>query len=164
MPTCGSMGGLKANGDPCMRDIAPGFTRCNLHGAKNASAKIKAEHALAIARLPACEALYSILDQWEHATCVTCGYPSGDVDTLKMIVRTCQVILDRSGMGPRSTVEHLSKGDDDFNLELLLPAELIELDRLLLDMSEFKARVQNRIAAGPTDGSAVAVPQPTQEM
>lgn len=147
--TCGDNGGLRANGDPCKRGLQPGFTRCALHGGKALSAKVKAEHALAIARLPACEALFTILDQWEQARCLSCGYPSGDVDTLKMITRTCQVILDRTGMGPRSTVEHLDKREDDFNLELLLPHELDEFDALLANMTAFKERVRLRLANEP---------------
>src|SRR4051812_8155917 len=100
---CGS---IRHNGLPCKRQVPPGFTRCSLHGAANVSAKIKSEQMLAQARLPACEALFNIIDRHEADTCPSCGFPAkGDVDTVKMIIRACQVILDRTGMGPRASLE-----------------------------------------------------------
>jgi hypothetical protein len=150
--------GHKSNGDPCNRGCAPGMTRCNLHGGNNPAAKIKAEQMLAQARLPACEALFDIIDMWERTTCAACGFPSGDVGMLKTIIRAAQVILDRSGMGPRATVEMVHQTDGDLDLEMLTEPEMEELDGLLTQVKELKARIHFRL--GTLAGTLPAAPMP----
>lgn len=135
---------IKANGQPCGRDCRPGFTRCNLHGGNNPASKIKAEQLMAQARMPAIEALYSILDQFEKVTCPTCGFPTGDTDEKRMIVRTCQTILDRCGMGPHSVLEIARQTDGDIDLSALTPDERGSLLGLLAQIKEIKAAVRER--------------------
>lgn len=149
-----------STGDPCQRDVAPGFTRCNLHGGANPSAKIKAEQALAQARLPACEALFDIIEKWDRARCPTCGFPSGDTDVQKVIIRAAQVILDRTGLGPRATLELAKQSDGDLDLDLLTDAEMAELDALLGQVRTLKTQIKMRL--GMVDPLHVA--QPAQEM
>jgi hypothetical protein len=144
------------SGLPCQRDVAPGFTRCNLHGGANPAAKIKAEQMLAQARMPACEALYDIIERYQLATCPTCLLPTGDIDQQKVIIRAAQVILDRSGMGPRSTVEHTKQTDGDLDLELLTDAEMQEMDLHLTALKELKTRVRQRLGMLPTPAPALA--------
>lgn len=135
---------IKANGQPCGRDVRAGFTRCNLHGGASPAAKIKAEQMMATARMPAVEALYSILEQFSNNTCATCGFPIGDTDEKRMIVRTCQTILDRTGMGPHAVLEIARQSDGDIDLAALLPAERGELLAHLAQIKEIKARVRSR--------------------
>lgn len=133
-----------ASGKPCGRDVRPGFTRCNLHGGNSPAAKIKAEQLMAQCRLPAIEALFSILEQFESNMCPSCGYPKGDTDEKRMIVRTCQTILDRAGMGPHSVLEIARQTDGDINLELLTSEERGELLAHLAQIKEIKQNVRTR--------------------
>lgn len=143
----------RTNGQPCNNKPMPGSVACSLHGGANLSAKIKAEQMLAQARLPACEALYDILENWQRATCLACGYPSGDTNLLKTIIRACQVILDRTGMGPRTTIEVIKQTDGDLDLDLCTEDELKLLDDRLDALKEIKTGIRarlDRIAYPPT--------------
>jgi hypothetical protein len=143
---CGDHGGLTSQGAPCKREVAAGLTRCNLHGA-TAGAKIKAELMLAQSRLPVCEALYSIVDQFLTATCPTCNYPSGDPEAQRTIIRAAQVILDRTGMGPTSKVEVTPQSEGSVPLDLLTNDERAELIGLLARVKEIKDAVRARAVA-----------------
>jgi hypothetical protein len=148
---------ITASGKPCGRDVRPGFTRCNLHGGNSPAAKIKAEQLMAQCRLPAIESLFSIIEQFQENMCPTCGYPKGDSDEKRMIVRTCQTILDRAGMGPHSTLEIARQTDGDINLELLEPDEKATLLSLLAQVKEIKSVVRTRqqaVAANPSTAPA----------
>lgn len=136
--------GRKANGDPCENVVVHGGTRCSMHGGCMPAAKIKAEQAMAICRLPAIEALWRILDQFDSETCVTCGFPKGDTDEKRMIVRTCQTILDRSGMGPHSVLD-VRQSDGDMDLAQWTDNELTRLDALFAGFDELKAEVALRL-------------------
>lgn len=138
--------GLRANGQPCGMPCVKGMHRCVLHGGSSPAAKIKAERAMAILRLPAIEALYRILDQFEQNPCVTCGYPKGDSDEKRMIVRLCSTVLDRAGMGPHSTLD-IKQDTGDFDLKLLTGPETAELDSLLTSFASLKQRVALRLHA-----------------
>ena len=59
---CGAMS--RRTGEPCKRVPSFGFTRCFLHGGASPGAKLAAERALAIARLPAIETLHQIIGDW----------------------------------------------------------------------------------------------------
>lgn len=135
---------ITASGKPCGRDVRPGFTRCNLHGGNAPASKIKAEQLMAQARMPAIEALYTILDQFSNSTCPTCGFPTGDTDEKRMIVRTCQTILDRCGMGPHATLEIARQTDGDIDLNALMPEERGQLLALLAQIKEIKTAVKQR--------------------
>lgn len=138
-------GAAKTNGLPCQRGCSPGMTRCNLHGGANPAAKIKSEQMLAQARLPACEALFEIIDTWSREVCAVCNHPSADIDQMKVIIRAAQVILDRSGLGPRATVEITKQTDGDLDFDLLTDGEMAEMDRLLGEIKELKARIRLRL-------------------
>lgn len=135
----------KTNGQPCNRDVAPGFTACNLHGGANPAAKIKAEQMLAQARLPACEVLYDIIDRFQADMCPACGHPSGDVDEIKAVTRAAQVILDRTGLGPRATLEVTRQSDGDLDLDLLTDDEVARLDYHLEQIKQLKSAVHDRL-------------------
>ena len=42
---------------------------------------------------------------WQGTACQTCGRPSQDPEQLNPVSRVCKIILDRTGFGPRVTVE-----------------------------------------------------------
>src|SRR4051812_22819568 len=81
-------------GRQCGRSVAVGYTVCNFHGGANPAAKQAAERALAVARMPAIEALLMIVEQFLEVTCATCGYPRHDSDEQRVVVRAAQTILD----------------------------------------------------------------------
>lgn len=141
---CGDFGGLNAVGDPCKRDVKPGMTRCNLHGGASPASKIKAEQAMALLRMPAIETLYRIVEQAERNTCTSCGYPTGDTDEKRMLVRACQTILDRAGMGPHATLELTTQSDGPMNFDLLTLEERAELLELIARMKALKATLRAR--------------------
>jgi hypothetical protein len=147
---------IKSNGDPCGRQVRPGFTRCNLHGGNAPSARIKAEQLMAQARMPAIEALYSIIDQFEKNPCGACGYPIGDSDEKRMVIKAAQTVLDRAGMGPHSTVSMTAQTDGDIDPALLTTDERGELLMHLAAIKEIKTRVrvrQQNILADPMAGT-----------
>lgn len=135
---------IKSNGQCCRRDVKPGFTRCNLHGGASPASKIKAEQMMAQCRLPAIEVLFSIIEQFESNICPMCNYPKGDTDEKRMIVKTCQTVLDRAGMGPHQVLEISRQLDGDINLDALLPEEKGDLLALLAQIREIKARAKTR--------------------
>ena len=57
---------------------------------------------LARARLPAIEALHSIIHDYMSDTRETCGRPTGDPSH---VIRTAQLVLDRTGMHPTLAVQ-----------------------------------------------------------
>lgn len=141
--TCGAP---NSHGMPCRRAPMHGMTRCQLHGGANPAAKIKSEQMLAQARLPACEALFTILEDWQRDTCPSCGFPAANsVDNQKVIIRAAQVILDRSGLGPRATIETVTQTDGDLNLDLLTDNEMGLLDYHLAQIKELKETVRARL-------------------
>lgn len=143
---CGDNGHTNSNGTPCKRDVRPGFTACNLHGGENKAAKIKAEQMLAQSRIPACEALYTILDKWQSNTCATCGHPHGGTEEDRTIIAAAKVILDRTGMGPHSTVD-IRNGQTETDLDLgrMTTEEIGELSALVAQLNDLKTRVARRI-------------------
>src|SRR5438132_4002608 len=107
----------RTTGGPCKRNCALGFTRCYLHGGASPGAKAAAERALALARLPAIEALHQIIADWEATGCESCGLHSMDDRTLAPLIRACQLVLDRTGMGPRATVEVTPSEGSELDLD-----------------------------------------------
>lgn len=117
------------------------------HGGASPAARIKAEQMLAIARLPACEALYTIIDRWSADVCGTCGFPSGDNDETRTIIRACQVILDRSGIGPRATLELAPQADGDVPYDLMTVDEQQHFAYLVAEFQALKATIRARLAS-----------------
>lgn len=149
--TCGDNGGRKWNGDPCERHPSKGFLRCFQHGGKNPGTKVEAELALAKLRMPAIAALFDVIEQLTHGTCLACGFPTGDIEEKKLLVHTAAKILDRTGFGPGSKIELTSQSDGAVNLDLL---EKDELDALLPSLAVVKAikeRLRARMAGRPVE-------------
>ncbi len=121
---------------------------------------------MALARMPAIESLYLILEQFSGHTCKACGYPDGSAEEKRMIVRTCTAVLDRTGMGSKSTLEITQSMDGALNLELLTEDERVELLGLVHRIKAIKGAIRQR-QLGPVtnpivlpDITIVAQPMP----
>lgn len=99
---------------------------------------------LALGRIPAIEALNQIIEQWDRNRCSMCGYPDASVKMLRTIVATATAILDRTGLGSRSTIELTKQDDGVLNLELLYPEEREELLAITARFKDLKTRLQER--------------------
>jgi hypothetical protein len=133
-------------------------TRCSLHGGASLAAKIKSEQMLAQARLPACEALYEIIETWSRKECALCGHPSGDTDMQRTIIRAAQVILDRTGMGPHAVLEITRQADGDLNLDMMSDAERSEFAAITSQFKALKQRVKQRLGMMPMLKVTAALP------
>lgn len=155
---------LKPAGQQCGRHIKPGFRYCSFHGGGTAPAKAAAERALAVARMPAIEALLNIVEQFNEHTCPTCGYPNGEKETQTPVIRAAQVILDRTEMGPSRTLEVKQSDGDRLDLSLLTPEERGDMARIVAEMRDLKKRVKERIQPGVAGTAASPPDTPTQIM
>lgn len=129
-----------------------------MHGGSTPVAKLKAEMALALLRMPAVEALHEALEtqltiirQYNAVTCPTCGLPLGDEDEKNSVIRACavilknaQVIMDRAGLPPRALVE-IKQSDGDLDLRALTPDEQARMMSLLAELRSIKDDVRKRI-------------------
>lgn len=152
---CGSL--QTWNQLPCRRKPRAGYTVCPTHGARAPQTIAKAERALAVARMPAIKVLLDIVDQWEEETCSTCGYPRHDADHRRVYLSAAKMILDRTGMGPRATLDVNAKKVDDS--DALVPhmtvSEKVELRGLLDQVNAIKARVRERTEHRPEPVAAL---------
>jgi hypothetical protein len=99
---------------------------------------------MAQSRLPAIEALFTIIEQFSNNTCPTCGFPTGDTDEKRMIIRASQTVLDRAGMGPHAVLEIARQTDGDIDLSALTSDERGSLLGLLAQIKEIKQTVRER--------------------
>lgn len=146
---CGSL--QTADGLPCGRQPKAGYTVCRKHGERAPATIAKAERILAAARIPALNVLLDVVDQWEEDVCDTCGFPRHSVKETKMFVATAKAILDRAGMGPRSTIDINARSTSDQSIDVkgLTDEEKVELRELLEPLERFRARVAARQGLAP---------------
>lgn len=152
----------RKNGLACKNACKPGFDVCYMHGGEAPLAKAAAEKALALLRHPAIEALYKVMeslektiDQFDDDTCATCGYPRGDAEEKEALIKacrslaqTCSMVLDRTGLGPRSSLE-VKTSDGTLDFKMLTEQERGEMMGLLAQLREFKQRVIARSNGAP---------------
>lgn len=152
----------KKNGQPCKMHEVPGTGKCYLHGGASPAAKLKSEMALALLRFPAIEVLQNVLEtlnkiieQFMDDTCMACGYPKGDAEEKEALIKacrsaaqTCSAILDRTGLGPRATLE-VKQSDGDLPLNSLTTDERERMMFLLAQMKELKGEIRQRLTAAP---------------
>jgi hypothetical protein len=143
---CGSL--QTANGLPCRRTPKIGYTVCRKHGDRAPQTMAKAERLLAVARIPAIEGLLDELDQYDEETCDTCGYPRHTLKERKYITGIRFRLLDRLGMGPRTTVDLVARRleDQPLDVTVLTDEEFEELGGLLAQLEQFKRRIRARLA------------------
>lgn len=137
-----------ANGLPCRRSPKAGYPVCRKHGERAPQTVAKAERLLAIARMPAIEVLMDELDQAQEDECPTCGYPARGLKYRKHIAAISFKLLDRTGFGPRSSIDLTAKTVDEHHIDVstLSDAEAEELGKLLDALDEFKTRIDARKA------------------
>lgn len=154
--------GFKDNGDPCGNTIVPGTFRCHIHGGRSPQAKYRAEQAMALLRMPAIEALYTAMDRLNEIvlqsglpTCAACGYPVKNIEELEATVKacislakTCQTILDRTGLGPTSKLE-IHQSDGDFDVSALTDDERGRIIGLLKQLDAVKEEARLRMSGSP---------------
>jgi hypothetical protein len=165
--------GRRENGDPCSNRVMHGTTRCALHGGKSPTAQYKAQQMMALLRIPAIEVQYTALDalnltieQLLEDTCAACGYPKGDIEDKEALIKACvgatksvQLILDRTGLGPRSTLE-VRQSDGDLDLKAMTPDERSRMVALLAQLRALKGEIRQRIMHGIAN--PMQAPQPEQ--
>lgn len=170
-------GAIRANGQTCTKFCKPGFTKCYLHGGAGPSAKAKAEHTMALLRVPALEVLHNVLetlnttiDQFNEFTCAACGYPKGDVEEKEAIIKACigavraaQTVLDRTGLGPTSKLE-VRQTDGDMDVKSLTDGERERMMSILGELRSLKAEIRTRQLGGTTPQDMDAPSTPPQIM
>lgn len=142
---CGSL--QTSTGLPCRRHPAPGYTVCWKHGSRAPQTIAKAERVLAVARMPAVEWILDELDRAHADTCHECGYPRHNLKERKRVDALAFKLLDRTGLGPRQTID-INKGkndETDFLLDQLNAEEKQTLAGLMIQLNELKARVKTRL-------------------
>lgn len=142
---CGSL--QTRYGLPCRRTCAPGFTVCNFHGSRAPQTIAKAERMLAVLRVPAIENLQIMIDQYQEPTCPACGFPKHDIESMRTQLAAIKLLLDRTGLGPKATLQiNATKTDDtDQLIEHMTPEERIEVSGLVQRLDEVKAAVRLRL-------------------
>lgn len=158
---CGSL--QTSTGMPCRRFPRAGYTVCPRHGERAPQTVGKAERLLAVARMPAIEWILDALDQAGMEPCEACGYPVHGSKERKRLDTLAFKLLDRTGFGPRSTIDvNATRNEAGIDVSLLNAGELEELDRLLDAMDAFKSRVRIRNARegarGIIDADSSGVP------
>jgi hypothetical protein len=165
---------IRENGKPCKNVVMPGATRCAMHGGKTPIAQWKAQQAMSLLRVPAIESVYTamealtgIIEQFQEDTCAACGYPKGDIEEKEALIKACvgaaktvSIVLDRTGMGPRSTLE-IKQSDGDLNLHALTQDERSRMVALLAQLRALKQEIRERLVGAAT---AVPVAQPSVTM
>lgn len=143
---CGSL--QTANGLPCRRSPKAGYPVCRKHGERAPQTVAKAERLLAIARMPAIEVLIDELDQAQENECPTCGYPARNLKYRKHIAAISFKLLDRTGFGPRSSIDLTAKAVDEHHIDVsqLSDQEFEELSQLLEALDVFKGKIDARQA------------------
>lgn len=161
---CGSR--QTSSGLPCRRPVKIGYPVCRKHGERAPATMAKAERLLAVARMPALEWMLDALDQAQENICDACGYPRLEsLKYLKRIDSIARILMDRTGMGPRATIDLVAKRLEDQVLDVsaLTDEEFEELGRLLAEMDRFKRRVRERQGLAPDGGQSPAglLPSPS---
>lgn len=140
-----------SDGQPCERQVSIGFNSCWFHGGKTPAAKHQAEKALAYARMPAIEALCTIIHEWQTNQCPVCKGPDTRGESLHPVIRAAQIILDRTGFGPKATLEVAKPEGSDLDVALLNEDERYRMSRLLKELRTLKGEIRARLAAS-SDG------------
>lgn len=149
---------ITARGNPCGLQVVPGTNRCYMHGGASPSSLLKAQVALAALRSPAIDvafnsliALDRLIEQFQANECPTCGFPNSDLDTKEQLIKACigasksaAAILDRTGLGPRATLE-VKQSDGDLNLSLFTIEERAQLEALIHQFKHLKEAVRQRL-------------------
>lgn len=88
-------------GDQCGRAPIPGGTVCVSHGGGAKPVRFAAQARLMAAADYAIDYLVNLLTP--RPPCPACGRSDADRDPV--VVRACQLVLDRAGFGPHATIE-----------------------------------------------------------
>lgn len=143
---CGSL--QTASGMPCLRWPKTGYPVCRKHGERAPQTVAKAERLLAVARMPAIQVMLDICEMWDLDTCDSCGYPRRDTEEKRVYLQAAKLVLDRTGLGPRSTIDLNARRSDDgeVNVEQMTDGERERLEGLVTQLAALKAEIRARLA------------------
>jgi hypothetical protein len=143
---CGAR--TRQTGLPCRIQPFFGDVRCRKHGSKLPESLAKSERALAIARMPAIEAVLDLLEQYNAHRCDACGFPLHDVENRRTMLTAAKMVLDRTGLGPKATLQVNGPQADDTDalIEVMTPEQREEVAGLVTRLDAIKAEVRARIA------------------
>jgi hypothetical protein len=129
--------GTNREGGPCGRPPIPGGTVCRFHGGSAPQTKQAAQRRLLAAADFAIDYLLALLTP--RPPCEACGRSDADRDPV--VVRACQLVLDRSGFHPSLTVSHEDRREPSAYTRWLTTAQLKQVAVWLDD-------AKRRMAAG----------------
>jgi len=117
--------GTNRSGNRCGKPPIPGGDVCILHGGGTPQVLRKAKLRLLAGADLAIEYLVNMLEPREP--CPTCG--RSDLDRDPVVVRACQLVLDRAGFHPSVTVEQVRQQPPDRTpwRQWLLPGQLEQI-------------------------------------
>lgn len=138
-------------GERCQRQPIPGGFVCVNHGGKIPAVQQSAKARLLAGADLAIDYLLKLLEP--RAPCPACGRSDADRDPV--VVRACQLVLDRSGFGPHATMEVVKAetSHEETSLDSLIErhAQL----GVLIDHLKKNAEMEEQLAL--TAGAADAV-------
>jgi len=127
----------KSTGERCGRSSAVGQFVCDRHGAKSPWSIQAGKERLLMLAEPALEALYRALRV--APPCETCGRSDADRDPVT--IRAAQLVLDRCGFGPQSTVQVVAPDNRFSDMTLTDIEEYLEHQLLIVhEMREAEGR------------------------
>ena len=131
--------GSNRQGNRCGKPPIPGGDVCILHGGGTPQVRRAARLRLLAGADLAIEYLVNMLEPRE--TCPTCG--RSDLDRDPVVVRACQLVLDRAGFHPSVTVEQVQHRPPDRTpwRQWLLPGQLEQI-------AEWMHEAKRRMNAG----------------
>lgn len=149
---------LTVRGKNCNNDVVPGTNRCYIHGGAAPATLLKAQVQLAALRNPAIDILFNsiialdqTMEKLQSVQCAACGFPELDTKSTEALIKaaaaagkTCSMILDRTGLGPRATLE-IKQSDGDLDWDHLLVSEQEELLALMTQWEDLKRRIHERL-------------------
>lgn len=114
--------GTNRSGERCQRQPIPGGHVCVMHGGAIPNVQKSAKMRLLAGADLAIDYLLNLLTP--KPPCDTCGRSDADRDPV--VVKACQLVLDRSGFHPTLTVEHAEPADNYAGLTIDQTVEHLE--------------------------------------
>lgn len=125
--------GTNRDGIRCQKSSMMGQQVCHYHGGKNPNALRKAQERLLALAEPSVEGLYRALES----------------NDLPAIISAARIVLDRIGLGPKSTLllEREPKADMSW-LPWMLPEQRAQITVWMKQVTEWTAHARLRMEAG----------------
>ena len=122
--------GTNRAGEQCRRAPIPGGSVCAVHGGKAPQVMEAAKRRLLVGRDLAVDALLAALSS-EAPPCPACG--RSDTDRDPAVIRAAQIVLDRAGFGPTSTLLSVHSSGDAAYVQWMTSEELVLLNSMFIE-------------------------------